>query len=172
MVILFRYIFVIIAFAICLSRSAGREIGGSETCEQHTKDKEQCLQTSENGEPCAYCTSASVGTLCAPESDTEGLPPSVFACETQLKDDVYSCTQYDDDKEKCLESTSNGIPCAYCRYRGTNGNSFYSVIDLILLSIPGLRLPCLICIDYRCVTEGYTLMKCEHQVTNSYNTTE
>lgn len=47
----------------------------------------------EAGVPCSYCTSAAVGGLCAPETDTKDLPPSVFACDFQSP---YSVLTYND----------------------------------------------------------------------------
>jgi hypothetical protein len=53
------------------------------TCESYSSDKDKCLASSENDVPCSYCTSAAVGSLCAPESDTKSLPSSVFHCDFQ-----------------------------------------------------------------------------------------
>lgn len=61
---------------------------GSDTCEQYTGNKASCMKASESGVKCAYCTSAAVGSLCAPEDQAKGLPSSVFKCEYQAVSDA------------------------------------------------------------------------------------
>jgi hypothetical protein len=53
------------------------------TCDMYKNDHDKCMTSSEDGIPCSYCTSAAVGALCAKQTDTKGLPPSVFKCEYQ-----------------------------------------------------------------------------------------
>jgi len=51
-------------------------------CDSITAEK-TCLTESANGEKCAWCKSAAVGSTCFPESDANSLPSSVFQCEYQ-----------------------------------------------------------------------------------------
>jgi len=51
-------------------------------CDSVTSEK-TCLTESANGEKCAWCKSAAVGSTCFPESDAHSLPSSVFQCEYQ-----------------------------------------------------------------------------------------
>ena len=83
-----------------------------------------CLMSMEAGVPCSYCTSAAVGGLCAPETDTKDLPPSVFACDYQQPKPLKSgstCENFSEDKDQCLVSEEEGIPCAYCTSAAVGG---------------------------------------------------
>jgi len=73
----------ILFFSYLAVSSALHSNYAATTCDQYTSSKDQCLTASENGVECAYCTSAAVGALCAPETDAKGLPSSVFKCQYQ-----------------------------------------------------------------------------------------
>lgn len=93
------------------------------TCEQFSDDKDTCLKTMEGGVACSYCSSAAVGGLCAPETDTKDLPPSVFACEFQAKPlkTGDTCDTYSKDKDQCMKAEEGGVPCAYCTSAAVGG---------------------------------------------------
>ena len=73
----------VILLSMCFFSSVAAYTTTSGTCDEYSKNEDQCMKSTENGESCAFCSSAAVGTLCAPESDAKGLPSSVFKCEYQ-----------------------------------------------------------------------------------------
>jgi len=94
------------------------------TCEEYSDNKDMCLKSMEQDVPCSYCSSAAVGGLCAPETDTKDLPPSVFACDYQQPKPLKSgstCDSFSSDKDQCLQSEEEGVPCAYCNSAAVGG---------------------------------------------------
>ena len=55
----------------------------SDCYSQTRKGQSVCLTSSEAGEHCAWCHSASSGDSCMKESDASGLPTTVFQCTYQ-----------------------------------------------------------------------------------------
>jgi len=70
-------------YAIIAVSIANLLVADASACESMKSSQEKCLSSYDNGVPCAYCLSAAVGTLCAPETETKDLPTSVFKCTYQ-----------------------------------------------------------------------------------------
>jgi hypothetical protein len=66
----------------------------ASTCDAYTSES-NCMSGTEGGEDCSWCTSGAVGASCLKESDTQGLPSSIFHCEYQS-----SITKYNYDPEE------------------------------------------------------------------------
>ena len=56
------------------------KLTASATCEGQTS-KNACLATVQDGEKCAYCSSAAAGKGCYTESQSKDLPSSIFSCQ-------------------------------------------------------------------------------------------
>jgi len=54
------------------------------TCDGAKKEKDCLSTTLDNGEKCAWCSSAAVGATCFSETDAKSLPSSIYACEYQV----------------------------------------------------------------------------------------